>query len=72
MFRRNSNDLIESIIKILDELNNSSTLKPCNEALIHNGSESVIDFNVDPQFNMQTCEINDNNNFDCIKQIARW
>ena len=32
-------------------------------------SESVIDFNVGPQFNMLTCEINDNNSFDSIKHI---
>ena len=29
----------------------------------------IIDFNVDPQFNMLTCEIHYSNNFDSIKQL---
>ena len=36
---------------------------------IDNNSESIIDFNVDPQFNSLTWEINDSNNFDSVKQI---
>ena len=36
---------------------------------IDNNSESIIDFIVDPQFNRLTCEINDSNNFDSVKQI---
>ena len=77
-FKENSKDLNENsshenIINILEELNNPSTFKddfkqPCNEAFIHNNRESIIDFNVDPQFNMLTCETNDNNNFDSIKE----
>ena len=72
-FKENSNDLNENI-DIFDELNNSSILKddfkqPCNKAFIDNNSESIIGFNIDPQFNRLTCEINDNNNFDSIKQI---
>ena len=73
-FKENSNDLNENIINIFDELNNASTLKddfrqPCNKIFIDNNSESIIDFNVDPQFNRLTCEINDSNNFDSVKQI---
>ena len=39
----------------LDEVDNSSSLKddfkqPCNEALIHDNSESIIVFNADSQF----------------------
>ena len=54
-----SNDLNENIINIFDELNNPSTLKddfkkPCNKAFIDNNSESIIDFNNDPQFNRLT------------------
>ena len=33
-------------------------------------SEPIIDFNVDPQFNRLSCEINDSNNFDSINQIG--
>ena len=73
-FKENSNDLNENIINIFDELNNASTLKddfmqPCNKTFTDNNSESIIDFNVDPQFNRLTCEINDSNNFDSVKQI---
>ena len=73
-FKENSNDLNENIINIFDELNNASTLKddfrqPCNKIFIDNNSESIIDFNVDPQFNRLTWEINDSNNFDSVKQI---
>ena len=73
-FKENSNDLKDNIINIFDELNNASTLKddfkqPCNKAFSDNNCESIIDFNVDPQFNRLTCEINDSNNFDSVKQI---
>ena len=73
-FKENSNDLNENIINIFDELNNASTLKddfrqPCNKIFIDSNSESIIDFNVDPQFNRLTWEINDSNNFDSVKQI---
>ena len=73
-FKENSNDLKDNIINISDELNNASTLKddfeqPCNKAFGDNNCESIIDFNVDPQFNRLTCEINDSNNFDSVKQI---
>ena len=73
-FKENSNDLNGNIINIFDELNNASTLKddfrqPCNKIFIDSNSESIIDFNVDPQFNRLTCEINDSNNFDSVKQI---
>ena len=66
--------LKDNIINIFDELNNASTLKdnfkqPCNEAFIDNNSELIIDFNVDPQFNRLTCENDDSNNFDSIKQV---
>ena len=58
-FKENSNDLNESIIYIPDELSNSSTLKdefkqPRDEAFIHNNNESIICFNVDPQFKMNS------------------
>ena len=64
-FKDNSNDLNENIINIFDELNNSFTLKDdfkqlCNKTFIDDNSESVIDFNIDPQFNRLTCERNDN------------
>ena len=73
-FKENSNDLKNGIINIFDELNNAFILKDdfkqtCNEAFIDNNSEPIIDFNVDSQFNRLTCEINDSNNFDSIKQI---
>ena len=63
-FKDNSNDLNEIIINIFDELNNSFTLKDdfkqlCNKTFIDDNSESVIDFNIDPQFNRLTCERND-------------
>ena len=44
----------------------------CNRAiklLLTTIIESIIDFNIGPQFNKLTCEINNNNNFDSIKQI---
>ena len=69
-FKINSNNLNENIINIFDELNNSFTLKddfkqPCNKAFIDYNSESIIDFSIDPQFNMLICETNDS-----IKQIG--
>ena len=33
----------------------------CNEAFMHKNSESIIDFNVDSQFNKLYNERNDNN-----------
>ena len=73
-FKENSNNLNENIINIFDELNNASTLKddfsqPCNKTFTDNNSESIIDHNVDTQFNRLTCEINDSNNFGSAKQI---
>ena len=67
-------DLDDNTINILDELNNSSTLKedfsqPCKEAFTQNNSESIIDFNMDPQFKIRTCDINDSSNFYSMKQI---
>ena len=58
-FKDNSN-----IINIFDELNNSFTLKDdfkqlCNKTFIDVNSESIIDFNIDPQFSRLTCETND-------------
>ena len=72
--KENSNDLKDNLVNIFDELNNASTLKddfkqPCNEAVFEDNSEPIIDFNVNPQFNRLTCEINDSNKFDSIKQI---
>ena len=68
-FKENSNDLNENIINIFDELNTSFTLnddfkQPCHKAFIDN-SESIIDFNIDLQFNSLKCETNDS-----IKQIG--
>ena len=72
-FKENSNHSKDKIINIFDELNNASTLKddfkqPCNEAFICSNSEPIIDFSVDTQFNRVTCENNDSNNFNSIKQ----
>ena len=69
-FKENSNDLNENVINIFDELNNSFTLKndfkqPYSKAFIDDNSESIIDFNIDPQFSRLTCETNDS-----IKQIS--
>ena len=69
-FKENSNDLNENVINIFDELNNSFTLKndfkqPYSKAFIDDSSESIIDFDIDLQFNRLTCETNDS-----IKQIS--
>ena len=75
-FKEISNDLKDNIINIFDELKNVSTLKdgfkePRNKDFVDSNSESIIDFNVDPQFNRLTCEINDSNNFDSVKQMVK-
>ena len=74
VFKEKNNDLKDIIINKFYEFNNASTLKddftqPGNEAFIDNNSEPIIEFNFDSQFNRLTCQVNDSNKFDSIKQI---